>query len=248
MDYKVAVVTGASSGVGRASAIALSNAGWKVVLTGRRLHMLHETEHSCVPGSAFVFSGDITDENFVVNLFKATIDHFGRLDLLFNNAGVSTPPIPLENVSLKWFQTVMTVNVIGPFLCTREAMKIFKAQTPQGGRIINNASLSAHTPRPHTSSYSCSKHAVSGLTKCTALDGRPFGITCTQIDIGNAHTDATAGIENGILQPDGRVIPEQTFDVNHVGSSIVHIASLPNDVAILEFIIMAARAPFVGRG
>jgi len=195
-----------------------------------------------------IIVGDVTDEAFVKDLFAKTVTHFGRLDLLFNNAGIASPPVPIDELSLGAFQQVINVNLIGLFLCTREAVKVFKAQSPPGGRIINNGSLSAHVPRPHSSPYTCSKHAVLGLTKCTSLDGRAHNITCTQVDIGNAHTDMAAGHTSGALQPDGRMVPEPTMNVQHVADSIVHIASLPNDVTVLEYKIMPSGVPFVGRG
>ncbi|KAF9462981.1 hypothetical protein BDZ94DRAFT_1259801 [Collybia nuda] len=249
MSTKTAVVTGASSGIGRSTAIALSTAGWNIVLTGRRLDALKETALlTPAPDSHLIVAGDITDEEFVKHLFLRSVDKFGRIDLLFNNAGISSKGVPIEELSMETFQQVMNVNLIGPFLCTREAFRVFKSQSPPGGRIINNGSLSARVPRPHSSPYACSKHALLGLTKCTALDGRAHHITCTQIDIGNAHTNLAAGHIQGALQPDGRMVPEPTFDVKHVADAVVHIAGLPNDITVLEFNIMAAGVPFVGRG
>ncbi|KAF4562587.1 short-chain dehydrogenases/reductases (SDR) family protein [Pleurotus pulmonarius] len=246
-NLKVAVVTGASSGIGKASAIALARAGWNVVITARRVDALLKTAEQC-DQRALVVAGDVTDEKFVKELFAQAVEQFGRVDLLFNNAGISAPGTLIEELSLETFQNVMNVNLVGPFLCTREAFKVFKSQTPAGGRIINNGSLSAHVPRPHTFPYACSKHAISGLTKCTALDGRAHNITCTQIDIGNAHTEMVSAQTQGILQPNGAIVPEATFDVKHVADSIVHIAQLPNDVTVLEMNIMASKAPYVGRG
>ncbi|KAJ7477286.1 hypothetical protein B0H11DRAFT_2173827 [Mycena galericulata] len=246
---KTAIVTGSSAGIGRASAIALSKAGWNVVLTARREDALRETSLLCESTEkCLIFAGDVTDEEFVKKLFSETVSRFGRVDLLFNNAGVGSPAIPFEDISLESFQKVISVNLIGPFLCAREAVRIFKSQTPMGGRIINNGSLSAHTPRPLSSPYTASKHAITGLTKSLALDGRAFDITCTQIDIGNAATSLTARMAEGVLQPDGRRVPEATFDVAHVASSIVYLAGLPPDVAVPHFTIMASKAPFVGRG
>lgn len=249
VQKKTAIITGASAGIGRQSAIALSNAGWNVVLTARRLSALEETSQLLRdPSACLKVAGNIADEAFVKDLFSSAIAKFGRLDLLFNNAGISSPAVPIENLSLDIFQNVINVNLIGSFLCTREVVKIFKSQSPPGGRIINNGSISAHVPRPHSSPYTCSKHAVTGLTKSTALDGRAHDITCTQIDIGNAHTDLGIKLTHGALQPDGRVVPEPTFDVQHVADAIVHIAGLPNDVTVLEYNIMASRMPFLGRG
>ncbi|KAG6832011.1 hypothetical protein H0H92_006047 [Tricholoma furcatifolium] len=243
MSGKTALVTGASSGIGRSTAIALLKAGWNVILTGRREDALQETARlaadSNAIGQSFLISGDVTDEVFVKKLFSEGVEHFGRLDLLFNNAGVGAPQTPIEELPLEAFQKVITVNLISPFLCTQEAIRIFKAQSPQGGRIINNGSLAAHVPRPLASAYTCSKHAITGLTKATALEGR------------NAHTEMGAVHTLGALQPDGRIVPEATFDVQHVADSIVHIASLPNDVTVLQYNIMLVRAtavPYVGRG
>ncbi|SJL07283.1 related to 3-oxoacyl-[acyl-carrier protein] reductase [Armillaria ostoyae] len=252
---KTAIITGASSGIGRQSAIALSNAGWNVVLTARREEALQESLKLCLhPENSLVIAGDVTNEDFVQELFVKAVERFsesysesesslidvdaGRLDLLFNNAGTNAPQVPIEELSLDTFQRVVNVNLTGPFLCTREAFKIFKNQAPPGGRIINNGSLSAHVPRPFSFPYTASKHAIIGLTKCTSLDGRPFNISCTQIDIGNAQTDMAARLSKGALQPDGRVIPEAMIDVQHVAAAIVHIASLPNDVTVLEMNIM----------
>ncbi|GLB38505.1 putative alcohol dehydrogenase (NAD) activity [Lyophyllum shimeji] len=246
---KTAIVTGASSGIGRTTAIALLVAGWNVVLTARREEALKETANMADrPSNTLIVIGDVTDEAFAKDLFAKTVAHFGRLDLLFNNAGISAPQVPIDELPLAVFQQIINVNLIGPFLCTREAVKVFKAQSPPGGRIINNGSLSAHIPRPHSSPYTCSKHAIMGLTKCTSLDGRAHNITCTQIDIGNAHTKMAAGHVEGALQPDGRMVAEPTMDVMHVADSIVHIANLPNDVTVLEYKIMPSSVPFVGRG
>ncbi|CAA7261427.1 unnamed protein product [Cyclocybe aegerita] len=225
------------SWIGRQTAIALSEAGWKVVLTARRLDMLKETAALC-KNETLILAGNVLDEEFVVDLFRIAVSHFGRLDLLFNNAGISAKPIPIETMSLQTFKNVIDVNLVGSFLATREAFKIFKSQEPQGGKIINNGSLSAHVPRPNSFPYTCSKHAITGLTRSTALDGRPFSITCTQIDIGNALTDMSRGSTVGALQPDGCILEEPTFDAKHVGSTIVHIASLPPDVAMLQVNIM----------
>ncbi|KAJ6612118.1 hypothetical protein B0H10DRAFT_2282384 [Mycena sp. CBHHK59/15] len=246
---KVAIITGSSSGIGRESAIALSKAGWNVVLTARRTDALHETSLLCVdPDNCLLLAGDVTDEAFVKQLFSETVARFGRLDLLFNNAGVNSPTVPFEDLTLEAFQNVISVNLVGPFLCAREAVRIFKTQSPIGGRIINNGSLSAHTPRPLSAPYTASKHAITGLSKSLALDGRAFGITCTQLDIGNAGTRLTTRMTAGVLQPDGRRVPEATFDVAHVAAAVVHIAGLPPDVAVPHLTIMAAQAPFAGRG
>ncbi|KAJ3903581.1 oxidoreductase protein [Lentinula edodes] len=246
---KTAIVTGASSGIGRYTAIALLNEGWNVVVTARRLEALQETqEMSSNAESCLCVAGDITDETFAINLFEQAIAKFGRLDLLFNNAGISSAQVPIEDVSFDTFQNVLNINLVAPFICTREAVKKFKAQTPPGGRIINNGSLSAHVPRPHSYAYTMSKHAMNGLTKCTSLDGRAFNIACTQIDIGNAATDMGGRHGLGALQPDGRIIQEGVLNVQHVASTIVHIASLPPDVTVLHVNIMPTNVPYVGRG
>jgi len=244
---KTAIVTGASSGIGKQSAIALSKAGWHVVLTARRLDHLKETASLC-PNETLILAGDIMDEPFVKGLFEVATKHFGRVDLLFNNAGIAPKQDPIDMVSLETFQNTINVNLVGSFLATREAMKAMKSQEPQGGRIINNGSLSAHVPRLNSSPYTCSKHGILGLTKSIALDGRAFNITCTQIDIGNAQTEMAAGHTVGALQADGCIVPEPTFDVKHVADTIVHIANLPPDVSMLNVTIMAAGAPYVGRG
>jgi len=247
MSQKVAIVTGASQGIGHACAIALSQAGWSVVLAARTESKLVKTADLC-PGKSLVVAGDITSEEYVKHLFAKTIEVFGRLDLLFNNAGVGAPQIPIEELPLSSFLNVINTNLVASFMCTKEAVRIFKSQSPPGGRIINNGSVSAHTPRPHTSPYTSSKHALMGLTKSTALDGRNFDITCTQIDIGNCLTEMGAPLANATLQADGTMRGEATYDVKHVADTIVHIASMPNTVATLQITLMASKMPFVGRG
>ncbi|TFK85614.1 short-chain dehydrogenase/reductase SDR [Polyporus arcularius HHB13444] len=239
-DQKVAIITGASSGIGRATSLALSKAGWTLALFARRANQLQETRELCSdPSKVLLVDGDVSNEDDVLKLFRLTIETFGRLDMLFNNAGIVSAQTPIEDTSLETFQKVINVNLVGTFLCTREAVRIFKSQTPQGatGRIINNGSISAYTPRPHSSPYTSSKHAVLGMTKSTALDGRAFNITCTQVDIGGAQTTLSPPPQ-GALQPDGRRIPEAVYDAKHVGEAIVHIASLPLDVTVLTFNIM----------
>ncbi|KAF7301209.1 hypothetical protein MIND_00685600 [Mycena indigotica] len=245
-----AIITGASSGIGRESAIALAKAGWHVALTARRKDALEETKQLCGSdeGRTLVLAGDVTDEEFVRALFEETVKRFGRLDLLFNNAGVGAPAIPLEELSLETFQRVISVNLVGPFLCAREAVRVFKAQKPMGGRIVNNGSISAHTPRPFSAPYTASKHGITGLSKCISLDGRAFDITCTTLDIGNAATKMTKRMDDGVLQPDGRIMPEATFDVAQVGAALVYLGSLPPDVNVPHFTIMANKMPFAGRG
>ncbi|KAL1752244.1 hypothetical protein FB107DRAFT_293286 [Schizophyllum commune] len=261
---RTAIVTGASSGIGRATAIALVQKGWNVSIVARRREELEITAGRC-GGDRYPFSaklricvGDVTDEVFVKYVFEDAVKIFGRVDMVFNNAGMNVPQVPIEDLSLEAFQSVLNVNLVGPFLFTREAVRTFKAQSPQGGRIINNGSLSAHVPRPQSAPYTCSKHAISGLTKVTALDGRPYNITCTQIDIGNTQTELMSAHQAGAKQPDGtlhpdgtfehRLLVEPTFDVKHVADAVVHIAELPNEVAVLEMNIMASGAPYVGRG
>jgi len=246
---KTAIITGASSGIGKLTAISLSKVGWNVALIARRVVELNETESLCPGPGKLVLPGDVTDEEFVKECFSRVVSAFGRIDLVFNNAGIVPGPwTPIDALALDTFRQALDVNVVGPFLFTREAFKIFKLQQPTGGRIINNGSLSAHVPRPHMYPYTTSKHALTGLTKCTALDGRKYNIACTQIDIGNATSALTSGFEAGTLQADGRVLPEPTIDAQHVADTVVHIANLPNDVTILEVIIMPTGIPFVGRG
>lgn len=244
---KVAIVTGASSGIGRACAIALSKAGWSLALSGRRAEQLDETKQLCA-GDAITVPGDVSDDANVAELFRKTVEAFGRVDLLFNNAGINAPQVPIEELSVDSFRKVMDANLTAAFICTQHAFRQFKAQSPQGGRIINNGSISAHTPRPMSAAYTASKHALLGLTKCIALDGRQFDITCTQIDIGNCMTDMGARLAQGTLQADGTIKAEAVYDAAHVASTIVHIASLPNSVQTLQITLMATNMPFVGRG
>jgi len=244
---RVAVITGASSGIGRVTAISLSKAGWNVVILARNAEELESTAKDC-PGPSLTVRGDVSKEEDVTRLFSEAVGKFGRVDLLFNNAGIGARGSPIEEISLEVFQSVINVNVIGVFLCTREAVKLFKKQTPQGGRIINNGSISAHTPRPNASPYTTSKHAVLGLTKSTALEGRSFDISVTQIDIGNAATPLAESFRSGTLQADGSLRVEALLYVQHVADAIVHIADLPTDVQVLEMNIMATKMPFVGRG
>ncbi|KAF8307339.1 cytochrome P450 [Clavulina sp. PMI_390] len=243
---KVAVVTGASSGIGKATAVALSAAGWKVVLSGRREEELKKTADMC-RWENLVVPGDVSKEDDVKTLFKQAVDTFGRLDLLFNNAGINGTFAPIDELTLENFQAVINTNVIGAFLCAREAFGVFRKQG-NGGRIINNGSLSAHVPRPYSTAYTVSKHAIAGLSKTLSLDGRPLNITCTQLDIGNASTSMTAGKTSKAPQADGTLKEEPTFDAAHVAETVVHIASMPVGVTMLEVNIMAAGVPYVGRG
>lgn len=247
---RVAIVTGAGSGIGRAAAIALMRAGYHVGLAGRRKEALEETAKLAegAPGRGLAVATDVGDPASVKALFAAVKDAFGRLDLLFNNAGRGTPPVPIEDLTFEQWQGVVAANLTGAFLCTQEAVRMMKAQSPQGGRIINNGSISAHAPRPHSAPYTATKHAITGLTKSTSLDGRNFNIVCSQIDIGNALTPLTERMAAGVLQADGSVKPEPTMDVQHVADVIVHMANLPLDVNVQFITIMATKMPFIGRG
>ncbi|MBL8790468.1 MAG: SDR family oxidoreductase [Rhizobiales bacterium] len=245
---KVALITGAGTGIGRACAIALSEAGYDVVLTGRRMEALEETK-ARIKGKALCVTADVTDPVSVKALFARTVETFGRLDVLFNNAGTGAPgTVLLEDLTFEQWSAVVNTNLTGPFLCTQEAFRIMKAQTPMGGRIINNGSISATAPRPNSAPYTSTKHAITGLTKSTSLDGRKYNIACGQIDIGNAATDMTAKMTDGVPQADGRLAPEPRMDVAHVASSVVHMAQLPLDANVLFMTVMATRMPLVGRG
>lgn len=246
--FKIAIVTGAGSGIGRAVAIALCNDSWSVVLTGRREKQLIETASECIANRTLVVPADISVQESVQHLFSKTINTFGRLDLLFNNAGINTAAKPIEELPLEEWQRVINTNLTGVFLCTQEAFKIMKKQDPQGGRIINNGSISAHVPRPHSAPYTASKHAVTGLTKSTSLDGRAFNIMCGQIDIGNASSEMTKTIEEGALQADGSRKVEPTMKAEEVGRAVVYMASLPVDTNIPFLTIMANKMPYIGRG
>jgi len=245
---RVAVVTGAGSGVGRACALALARAGFAVVFAGRRSQPIEQAADEAGPGSAAVVC-DVRDPASVAALFAETESRFGRLDLLFNNAGISAPAVPLEELDVADWQAVVDTNLTGIFLCTRQAVGLMKRQNPQGGRIINNGSLSASVPRPYSAPYTATKHAVTGLTKSTALDGRAFDIACGQIDIGNAETELTAPMRTtGVPQADGAIRQEPTIDVEHVARAVVYMASLPLDANVQFMTVMATGMPFVGRG
>ena len=245
---KIGIVTGAGSGIGRAVAIALVNDGWSIVLAGRREKQLVETATACDGKRTLVVPTDVTIQESVQHLFSRTIQTFGRLDLLFNNAGVNVQAKPFEELTLEEWQKVITTNLTGSFLCAQEAFKIMKQQQPTGGRIINNGSISAHVPRPHSAPYASSKHAITGLTKSISLDGRAFNITCGQIDIGNASSDMTKKMEEGILQADGTHKIEPTIDVKDVGQAVAYMASLPPGTNIPFLTIMANGMPYMGRG
>ncbi len=244
---KVALVTGAGSGIGRAAAIALSRDGFALVLAGRRLQPLEETS-ALLAGESIAISTDVGDPDSVAALFATLKKKFGRLDLLFNNAGVGTPNVPVEELSFVQWQAALGANLTGAFLCTQHAFRLMKAQEPRGGRIINNGSISATTPRPNTAPYTATKHAITGLTKSTSLDGRAFNIACGQIDIGNAATDMTLKALEGLPQADGSIRPEPRMDLNEAARAVAYMASLPLDANVLFMTVMATTMPFVGRG
>ena len=245
---KVAIVTGAGSGIGRAAALALAQAGYAVALAGRRKEPLEETAAELPGAASLVAPTDVADPASVAALFAATKQAFGRLDLLFNNAGLTAPPVPLEELSVEKWRHVVDVNLTGVFLCTQAAIRLMKDQTPRGGRIINNGSISADRPRPNSAPYTATKHAITGLTKSTSLDGRAHDIACGQIDIGNAATPMTAKMSEGMPQADGSIAPEPTFDVAEIGRAIVYMASLPLDANVQVMTVMATKMPFIGRG
>jgi len=247
---KVALVTGAGTGIGKAVALAFLHEGYRVTLTGRRKELLEQavTEAGTAAGQALIVPTDVRDPASVRALFTQTKEAFGRLDVLFNNAGVSAPGIPLEDLSYEQWQAVVDTNLTGAFLCTQEAFKIMKSQDPRGGRIINNGSISAHAPRPNSAPYTATKHAMTGLTKSTALDGRKYDIACGQIDIGNALTEMAAVMTRGVPQANGSLAVEAVMDVQHVARAVLHMAELPLDTNVLFMTIMATKMPFVGRG
>ncbi|MGB3718284.1 MAG: 3-oxoacyl-ACP reductase [Proteobacteria bacterium] len=247
---KVALVTGAGSGIGRASALALQRNGYHVVLAGRRKEELENTASMAKEGGGrmLVVPTDVSDANSVKALFAKTVETFGRLDVLFNNAGMGAPAVPMEDLPLETWQKVVDVNLTGSFLCAQEAIRIMKSQTPKGGRIINNGSISAHAPRPNSVAYTATKHAITGLTKSISLDGRAHDIACSQIDIGNADTPMGGRMKFGVPQANGTVAPEPVMDVEHVADAIVFIANLPLDANVQFMTIMATKMPFVGRG
>lgn len=251
LQGKIALVTGSGSGIGRASALALAGAGCSLVLTGRREEPLRETAgliEAAGGTPALVCPADLQDPAAVDELFATVQREHGRLDVLFNNAGTGAPPVPIEELTLAQWTSVVGTNLTAPFLCTQHAFRMMKAQTPQGGRIINNGSISADRPRPNSSPYTSTKHAITGLTKSCALDGRPFNIACGQIDIGNAATPMTKVMQQGVPQPNGQIMPEPTMDVDDVGRSIVHMASLPLEANVLFMTVMATNMPLIGRG
>jgi NAD(P)-dependent dehydrogenase (short-subunit alcohol dehydrogenase family) len=247
---KIALITGAGTGIGRASAIALLGSGYGVVLAGRRREALEATasDAGTAGDAALIVPTDVTDPAAVRDLFARLRERFGRLDLLFNNAGQNVPGVPLDELAYADWKRVVDVILAGSFLCTQEAFRLMKSQRPRGGRIINNGSLSAHVPRPHSAPYTAAKHAISGLTKSTALDGRPFDIACGQIDIGNAATPMTVRMKDGVPQAGGEIAPEPTMDVRHVAEAVLYMAGLPLNANVPTITVMATQMPYVGRG
>ncbi|AVO35240.1 SDR family oxidoreductase [Ottowia oryzae] len=246
---RTAIVTGAGSGIGRASALALLNDGWQVVLAGRRREPLEAVAAESGAGDrAMPFPADVSDASAVAALFAAAVERFGRVDLLFNNAGLSNPPGPFEDWTPEQWRAVVDVNLNGMFFCLQQAFRTMKAQSPRGGRIINNGSISATTPRPNSAAYTATKHAVKGLTKTAALDGRPWDIAVGQIDVGNAMTELAARMAKGVPQANGQIAVEPMMDVADVGRSVLYMANLPLDVNVLFHTVMATKMPFVGRG
>jgi NAD(P)-dependent dehydrogenase (short-subunit alcohol dehydrogenase family) len=247
---KVAIVTGASAGIGKHSALALMKEGYAVTFAGRRKDLLEAAaaEGKATGSRSLVVPTDVCDAQSIRELFARTVQAFGRLDLLFNNAGIGAPPVPLEELPFEKWKAVVDTNLTGSFLCTQEAFKIMKSQTPRGGRIINNGSISAHAPRPFSVAYTSTKHAITGLTKSTSLDGRKYDIACGQIDVGNAATEMTARMARGVPQANGTVEVEPTMNVENVARAVVYMASLPLDANVQFLTVMATKMPFVGRG
>lgn len=247
---KVAIITGAGTGIGNRTALALLEEGYSVALAGRRVEALEATatEAGSAASRTLVVPTDVGDPGAVQALFAKTMETFGRLDLLFNNAGTSAPPIPLEDLTYEQWKSVVDVNLTGAFLCTQEAFRIMKRQDPMGGRIINNGSISAYVPRPNSAPYTATKHAIAGLTKSTSLDGRRYDIACGQIDIGNAETGMASVFKTGVPQANGTIAPEPTFDPDHVAQAVVYMASLPLDTNVQVMTIMATKMPYIGRG
>jgi NAD(P)-dependent dehydrogenase (short-subunit alcohol dehydrogenase family) len=247
---KVAIVTGAGSGIGRAVSLALLAAGWSVGLAGRRAELLAETQALAAEAGArgLPHATDVADPASVAGLFDAVRERFGRLDLLFNNAGTGAPPVPLEDLSIEQWRRVVDINLTGAFLCTQAAFQLMKAQEPRGGRIINNGSISAQVPRPRSVAYTATKHAITGLTRSTSLDGRAYGIACGQIDIGNAGTEMTRAMSKGVMQADGSIAAEPVMDVKAVADAVLYMAGLPLAANVQFMTVMATDMPFIGRG
>ncbi len=246
--HKVAVVTGAGSGIGKAASIALAQDGFSVALVGRRLDRLNETASVMPPDSARAIAADVANEDAVEKLFHTVKTDFGRIDILFNNAGIGTPAVPMDELAVSEWERCISINLTGSFLCARAAMRLMKSQSPIGGRIINNGSVSAYAPRPHSAPYTASKHAISGLTKCISLDGRAHNIACSQIDIGNADTALAAKFKTGVPQASGDIRTEPVFEVERCGEAVAYMARLPLDTNIQFMTIMASAMPFIGRG
>lgn len=249
-DQKISIVTGAGTGVGKSASLALADEGWTIVLAGRRKDPIEAVanEIKCRGGNALAIVTDTSDTKSVKGLFEETKRAFGRLDLLFNNAGTNAPGVSLEDLSFEQWTNVVNVNLTGVFLCTQEAFRLMKTQTPMGGRIINNGSISAHVPRPGSAPYTATKHAVTGLTRSTSLDGRKYNIACGQIDIGNALTEMAARMTKGVPQADGSIQVEPVMDVSNVGKTVAHMASLPMEANVQFVTVMATNMPFIGRG
>jgi NAD(P)-dependent dehydrogenase (short-subunit alcohol dehydrogenase family) len=247
-DHRVAVVTGAGSGIGRAVTVRLLDAGYRVALAGRREQALRDSLAGSTVDRALVIPTDVTDAAAVGTLFERVVTEWRRVDLLFNNAGVFGAPAAFEDVALEQWRMSVDTNLTGSFLCAQEAFRVMKSQSPQGGRIINNGSISAHVPRPHAVGYTATKHAITGLTKTISLEGRPYQIACGQVDIGNAVTDLSAGIGRGALQPDGSVRVEPMMDVRHAADAVVYMAGLPLDANVQFLTVMATNMPYIGRG
>ncbi len=247
---KIALVTGAGSGIGRAVALKLQSAGYSVVLAGRRLDRLEATAERACPegGKVLVVAADVARPDSVEALFERTREHFGRLDVLFNNAGISSSGVNIEDLSYEEWNRVVSINLTGSFLCAQQAIRIMKAQNPRGGRIINNGSISAHVPRPRSVAYTTTKHAITGLTRCISLDGRAYDIACSQIDIGNAITELSARMSTGVQQADGTVAAEPRMNVEHVADAVLYIADLPLEANVQFMTVMATKMPFIGRG
>lgn len=250
MNTRIAVVTGAGSGIGRSVSLALLKEGYSVVLAGRRSGKLEATaqEAGDLGSRALVVPTDVTDVSSVRTLFAKTTERFGRLDLLFNNAGIGAPAIPFEDLSADQWRAVVETNLTGAFFCAQEAFKVMKDQRPQGGRIINNGSISAYVPRPNSAPYTATKHGITGLTRSISLDGRKYDIACGQIDIGNADTELAARMRTGALQVDGSLRPEPTIEVDHVARAVIYMASLPLEANVQFMTVMATKMPYIGRG
>ena len=250
LSRRVAIITGAGSGIGRAVALALLENGYAVTLAGRRADALEETTRRApaAKGQSLVVATDVTVPDSVRALFSRTVDAFGRVDVVFNNAGINVPAVPIDELTVEQWQSVVDTNLTGPFLCTREAFAVMKRQQPRGGRIINNGSISAYTPRPNSAPYTATKHAITGLTKSTSLDGRQYDIACGQIDIGNAATEMTERMAQGVLQANGQIAVEPRVDLAHVAKAVVYMASLPLDANVQFMTVMATKMPFIGRG